>query len=245
MIVVVEGISAAGKTTWCHKYAAELTVPETGNRNDAPDPALDPIGAARFWVEQGERRWFAACAIERSKGLAVCDTDPLKLHYIWSLWQIGVAPERYWHEERIATRLAIADGRLGFADIYLVKRIDPQLARQQRDADATRSRRNFDLHVKLHHPLMAWYRAMERVLPGAVTWNLPDSGLAGLSGRSDAANGSPIDIFDQMMDLLPKRSPTLPKSRLKASEAKVPCHPVPVAVPAGNSARWPMLLSSA
>lgn len=96
MLIVVEGISAAGKTIWCGKHVAEVTVPETGPRDDAPDPVLDPIGAARFWVEQGERRWLTACAIERSKGYVVCDTDPLKLHYVWSLWQIGVARERYW-----------------------------------------------------------------------------------------------------------------------------------------------------
>ena len=35
-----------------------------------------------------------------------------------------------------------------------MKRIDPQLAKQQRDADSTRSRRNFELHVKLHDLLM-------------------------------------------------------------------------------------------
>jgi len=78
MIVVVEGISAAGKTTWCHKHAAEVTIPEAGPCDGAPDPVLDPRGAARFWVEQGARRWTAACEMERSRGIAVCDTDPLK-----------------------------------------------------------------------------------------------------------------------------------------------------------------------
>jgi hypothetical protein len=89
MIIVVEGISAAGKTTWCHKHAAEVTIPETGPCGGAPDPVLDPHGAARFWVEQGARRWTAACEMERSRGITVCDTDPLKLHYAWSLWQIA------------------------------------------------------------------------------------------------------------------------------------------------------------
>jgi hypothetical protein len=87
----------------------------------APDPTLNPAAGARFWVEQGERRWQAACAIERLRGVAVCDTDPIKLHYIWSLWHIGVAAERVWQAEHVATRDAIADGRIGFADAYLVK----------------------------------------------------------------------------------------------------------------------------
>jgi hypothetical protein len=87
MLVVVEGIGAAGKTTCCQRHAAHRTIPETGPCDDAPDPALDPVGAARFWVEQGARRWMAARAMERSSGIAVCDTDPLKLHYVWSLGQ--------------------------------------------------------------------------------------------------------------------------------------------------------------
>ncbi|HEY1985895.1 MAG TPA: hypothetical protein VGG85_10815, partial [Terracidiphilus sp.] len=55
---------------------------------------MDPVGAARFWVEQGARRSMAARAMERSSGIAVCDTDPLKLHYVWSLGQIGVTAAR-------------------------------------------------------------------------------------------------------------------------------------------------------
>jgi hypothetical protein len=70
MLIVVEGISAAGKTTWCRKHASGFTVSETGPRDDAPDdPTLNPAAGARFWVEQGERRWQAACAIERLRGV--------------------------------------------------------------------------------------------------------------------------------------------------------------------------------
>jgi hypothetical protein len=106
MLIVVEGISASGKTTWCRKHAADFIVPETGSRDDAPDATLYPAAAARFWVERGACRWQAARALERSRGIAVCDTDPLKLHYIWSLWQIGAATERVWQAEHAATRKA-------------------------------------------------------------------------------------------------------------------------------------------
>lgn len=209
MLIVVEGISAAGKTTWCRKHASGFTVSETGPRDDAPDdPTLNPAAGARFWVEQGERRWQAACAIERLRGVAVCDTDPIKLHYIWSLWQIGVAAERVWQAEHVVTRDAIADGRIGFADAYLVKPIDPQRARRQRDADPTRSRRNFELHVKLLEPLMTWYRALETVLPGAVTWELPEDGIARMPEQRDRSTGV-IQIFDQMIDILKAQRPAV------------------------------------
>ena len=210
MLIVVEGISASGKTSWCREHAAGFTVSETGPRDDAPDPGLNPVAAAQFWVERGVCRWRTGCAIERSRAVAVFDTDPIKLHYIWSLWQIGFAAEWVWQAELVATREAIASGRLGFADVYLVKPIDPKRARHQRDADPTRPRRNFELHVKLLRPLMTWYRALETVLPGAVAWELPQDGLARLSGQSNRAIGKPVEIFDRIIDVLATERPVIP-----------------------------------
>jgi hypothetical protein len=48
MIIVVEGIIAAGKTTWCHKHAAEVTIPETGPCGGTPDPVWTPMGPRAF-----------------------------------------------------------------------------------------------------------------------------------------------------------------------------------------------------
>ncbi len=98
-------------------------------------------------------------------------------------------------------RKSIAQGRIGFADVYLVNLIDPQHARRQRDADKTRTRRNFELHVRLSEPLTTWYRALETVLPGTVIWELPEDGLAGLPGPRCRSIGD-MQIFDQMMDIL-------------------------------------------
>lgn len=113
-------------------------------------------------------------SIEASGGLAICDTDPLKLHFSWSLWQAGEAPQSQWRLQCEATRQALADEKLGFADLYLVKRIDPAIARRQRDDDLTRPRPRFDLHLRLQEPLMAWYHTLAAVLPGQVVWRVPD-----------------------------------------------------------------------
>lgn len=64
-------------------------------------------------------------------------------------------------------------GRIGFADRYLVGQINPQLARQQAQADTTRQRRNFELHVRLQAPLLAWYAALAQALPGRVQVGFP------------------------------------------------------------------------
>lgn len=174
MILVVEGISAAGKTSWCNRHANGHVVPEAAATGPAPDRDADPVANAGFWVDQAMRRWSLASELARQTGLAVCDTDPLKLHFHWSLWRIGVLPDIHWRLETELAREAVRTGRLGFADLYLVKTIDPKAARRQREADTNRTRRNFDLHVRLGPPLAEWYQALEQLLPGCVLWALPE-----------------------------------------------------------------------
>ncbi len=203
MIVVVEGISAAGKTSWCLAHAGRNLVAEPPPPpGPVPDRASDPEAAAGFWVGRSEARWSAALALERRTGRAVCDTDPLKLHYAWSLWRIGAVGERAWRLERDLSRAAVERGSLGFADLYLVKRIAAADARRQRDGDPSRSRRNFDLHVRLAEPLADWYSALADLLPGRVLFRLP-AGIPGLSPRSSRVDDPAL--FDALMDSIDRR----------------------------------------
>lgn len=173
MIIVVEGISAAGKTTWCRRHAPDRLVPETfpNDRHLQPSEGQD---TAQYWTNWNAKRWSDAVEIEKSRCQAVCDTDPLKLHFLWSLWQIGEVPESQWQLQLAATEEAIAARKLGFADLHLVKVIDPDVARQQRDNDTMRPRDRFDLHVRLQPTLVRWYQALETALGGRVAWGLPD-----------------------------------------------------------------------
>lgn len=200
MILVVEGISASGKTTWCTRHGGQQVIAENGRFDNEPDRVADPLGAATFWAERNVDRWQAALAMEQRCGWGVCDSDPLKLHYIWSLWQIGEASERDWQVELAATRRTIANGRIGFADGYLVARIDPQRAREQALADSTRRRSKFELHVRLQTALLQWYGAIEQVLPGRVQFGLPERvpALQRLEGRYV------LEAFDQMIASLPR-----------------------------------------
>jgi hypothetical protein len=81
MIVVVDGISASGKTTWCAKHGGQRVIPENGRFEDEPDRLQDPVGAAIFWAERNVDRWQAALTMEGKYSWALCDSDPLKLHY--------------------------------------------------------------------------------------------------------------------------------------------------------------------
>ncbi|WP_252088683.1 hypothetical protein [Pseudomonas sp. MWU13-3659] len=201
MILVVEGISACGKTTWCAQHGKQHVVAEHGRFANVPERLTDPVGVAAFWAERNVDRWQAALAMESAATRAVCDSDPLKLHYIWSLWQIGEASERDWHLELAATRETIVQGRIGFADRYLVGRIDPRLARARAQADSTRRRSGFELHVRLQPALMTWYSALEKVLPGRVHFDFPTQppAMENLSARYSVA------AFDQMIASLPGR----------------------------------------
>ncbi len=95
MIVVVEGISAAGKTTWCRSHAGEHLIPETFPSDRGNQPAQG-LATARYWTDWNVKRWGDALAMEAARGLAVCDTDPLKLHYSWTLFQAGAGQRAQW-----------------------------------------------------------------------------------------------------------------------------------------------------
>ena len=200
MIVVVEGISAAGKTSWCRKHAAGQIVEEASPTLPVPDRESEPERAAAFWIEQNARRWQLAVEMEPLTSLAVCDSDPLKLHYSYGLWRIGWLAEEHWQLERDLTRRAVRDGRLGFADLYLVKPIAPDAARRQRDSDPSRTRRNFELHVRLGPPLIEWYRAVEAILPGRVRWDFPEQGIPAADPR---ARDEDAQLFDALIGRLP------------------------------------------
>jgi len=202
MIIVVEGISASGKTKWCSEHGGDHVIPEAGKVLDAPDCEKDPFAAAAFWSVRNAQRWQAALVAEAKTGLAICDTDPVKLHYDWCLWQIGEASEQQWRHALNFTRESLLAGRVGLADSYFVKEIDPPLARLQRDGDATRARRNFELHLRLQSPLIAWYEALGAALPGRVKFSLPTEwALPAGSGPKDGRYD--VVAFDHAINLLP------------------------------------------
>ena len=171
MIVVVEGPSAAGKTTWAETHAHGILVPEA-TRAITPTEGGE---AARSWAMSGAERWSDACRIEREAGIAVCDTDPLKLHYAWCLWQIHATDMNPFLRQASAYREQMAGGRIGFADVVLLEIPDRATLDQRKEADSTRTRRNFDRHVRMAGPLRAWYALLDKIRPGSVHWGLPDN----------------------------------------------------------------------
>lgn len=202
VIIAVEGPSAAGKTTWCHRHASEV-VEEYVPTGAEPD-GTDMSAQAAYWTHVNSRRWSQAVALEARTGLAICDSDPLKLHYSWCLSRIGAAPWARFRHELAAVRQAFLAGALGLADLALVSIPPLEVLRAQRLADPTRPRRSFELHARLGDHLHAWYQAVDAVEPGRVLWQLPDDGPPSRTPppRSDRSD---VALLDALVTSLPSR----------------------------------------
>jgi len=201
VIVVVEGPSAAGKTTWCRRRGIPIV-------EEYAPTGFEPNGSnlaaqATYWTEVNCARWAEARALEASNPVVVCDSDPLKLHYSWCLGRAGAAPwERFKHELAEARRTFAAD-RLGFADLIFA--FIPSLAtlREHRDADPNRRRRSFELHAQLSDSLRQWYQALDVLEPGRVIWHLPEHGLPARMPRPRSHRSDPGRL-DEFVALLPE-----------------------------------------
>jgi hypothetical protein len=201
VIVVVEGPSGAGKTTWCKRHGGKYALLES--LPDHSTVPTEPEAAAQFWVDRTVARWREVYDMERAHGLVVVDTDPFKLHYVGTKWRTGTATEREWILQRDAAREAFAAGRYGLADVFLVSDISMEELRRRRDADTTRTRRSFDVHVQLRDSLLEWYRAIDSLDPGRVRFGLPDDGLpAPLLARGPRAERSGAVLFDRLLSFL-------------------------------------------
>jgi len=197
VIVVVEGPTAAGKTSWCRRQVGRFVAEyaETGT-----EPA-DGQALARHWARVAMQRWADAEALERSDGVAFCDSDPLKLHYSWGMAALGLAPRAQFDRELAVVRIAFQMGRLGLADAILVGLPDRDTLQRRRDNDQTRRRRNFATHVQLRRPLQQWYAALDGLEPGRVIWDLPDDGVPKLPApRTDRTS---VDLLDALIRALP------------------------------------------
>jgi len=168
---VVEGPSAAGKTSWVSRFDTRIAIPETGRVE--PPPALSPEGRADFWVDKNCPRWAAAIEVERVYGAAICDTDPLKLHYDYSLARAGAGSWEQFELSQARCRDAMERRHLGIADIVLVSLPDDTTLERHWRSDTTRSRRNFELHRRLTPAIRDWYDALAHLDASRVMWSFP------------------------------------------------------------------------
>jgi hypothetical protein len=190
VIIVVEGPSAAGKTTWCRRHAPYWL----------PEPGRWPIDQViRYQID----RWREAVAADVRGETVVLDGDPFKLYYTWASWRIGDLSEREWLATADTTRRAFVAGDHGLADLVLYADPGEDELRRRKDTDDTRSRRNFARHTSMRPYFRYWYEAVSCLDPPRVVWQHPSTGLTDLHlavgrrpSRSDA------DLFDRLLAAL-------------------------------------------
>ncbi|MFP7364565.1 hypothetical protein SFC07_02105 [Corynebacterium callunae] len=196
MIIAVEGPSAAGKTTLCQQWERTI-VPEYQPTGGEPaDKSIEV--QAHFWNNVNTTRWNAARLLENKSGLAICDTDPMHLHYSWTLARSGHAPKERFEFEAMLVREALVEKRIGFADAIAVNFPTQDELRQRKNLDSVRVRADFELQVQLREPLREWYQALEEADPGSVVgWDVDIDAVEPRQRRYDAA------LFDALLHNLP------------------------------------------
>lgn len=95
MIVVMEGPSAAGKTTWCRTHCPDSVSENVSENLAAPDLYDEPQAVAHFWVEFNAKQWQTALQIEKQTGIACCDGDPLHLIFPGHSGKPARSPETF------------------------------------------------------------------------------------------------------------------------------------------------------
>jgi hypothetical protein len=182
-------------------------VPNPRGSERAPRSAPGPLDGPHRPARRGEvlgranvARWEEVLAREARDGLVVVDTDPFKLHFVWTLFRTGQVSEVEWTMQRDAARDAFASGRYALADVVLVSDVDIDTLRARREADPSRTRRNFERHVLLRDTLLRWYGAIDRLEPGRVVFGQPAGGIAPeLVAKGKRARRSGLELFDELM----------------------------------------------
>jgi hypothetical protein len=202
MIVVMEGPSAAGKTTWCRAHCPELLVEAAPENLDAPDLFADPLEVAHFWVEFNVRQWQAALRIEKEKGIAVCDGDPVHLYFSWSAWKAGTLGSELFEADLPLYREAIEDGRMGFADLILWREVPVEELRRRAKSDAERRRKRLELYLSMIPWMKEWFAARQQALPGSVQAWPEQFHVADVSRAGATARRCDVTLFDQMIKVI-------------------------------------------
>jgi thymidylate kinase len=191
VIVVVEGPSAAGKTTWCERHA----------RNWLPEPGRWPMD--RIIAYQVDR-WRRAVAADARGGIVVLDGDPFKLYYPWAAWRGGESTASQWDAAVDAARERFVAGDHGLADLVLYADPGEDELRRRKGADHTRSRRNFERHTRMRDDFRRWYESLDRLDPDRVVWRHPSDGLTDeLLAVGRRASRSDPGLFDRLLAGLP------------------------------------------
>jgi len=203
MILCLEGASAVGKTICCRALQDSLgaaVIPEVNALFVRP-----PSAPEDWYLERQLERYALARAASETHPLAVLDGDPLQP--LWYNWSFGFEDCQSLDHLRGFFRPLIASGAMGFPDRYCLLVADEATLRQRRGMDQTRSRRNFERHLRLTETLPRYFGAVAALAPFLVEVieadGIEDS-LARVQESMTSAQGmiaaKSLRLFDSLTD---------------------------------------------
>ncbi len=171
----------------------------------AAEPA-EPLslGAQRFWVDLNIRRWELLVDVEARRGMAYADTDPPKLYHNFALLKAGELPREVFEGQWRLSREAIQDCRLGFVDRVVYLKASEEALAGRKAGDASRIRRNFELHQSLIGAMEEYYATLEKVRPETVRWIESEgevsrrSAIAALSREAPRRDRHDVALLDDL-----------------------------------------------
>ena len=191
-----------GKTTLAAALARDAEAVVIGELDARAAPPVSE--SAEWFVNRTVERWTQAREAAGDAPIVVLDGDVFK-----GLWYNPVFAEEGWPGIGILAplyRREIERGRLGFPNHYVALDASVDVLRARRAGDPTRSRRNFEKHLRLVEPLRAYFDALGRADPGRVlVVDTVAHAAAALQIVSRIAHPmadgvSELDLFDRMVD---------------------------------------------
>lgn len=164
-IICLEGASSVGKSTTCQQFATQydaFIVPETGLLFESPQ--LDGKELMMWLLERQIDRWHIAYEKNQQHEYVILDGDVFK---IWYSWIYG-----YEHLSLDETanffREKLLKNEISLPDAYVLFWAEEDELRKRKEMDQTRSRRNFDKHLRMIEPQMRYFHYLNELVPGYV-----------------------------------------------------------------------------
>lgn len=163
-IICLEGASAVGKSTTCRYLDAHYgfrIIPEVNELFSRPSKE-----SPQWYFEKQVERWALAKEVSCGGEIAVLDGDPFQpLWYNWIYSDLGFQPVeevfKFYSE-------ALKGGRIKFPNQYFILTAPDELLKVRKESDSTRSRRNFELHLRLIKPQIEYFAHMNEAQSGII-----------------------------------------------------------------------------
>lgn len=153
MIVCFEGPSAIGKTKLSESFSDRFNiVPEVNLLFKSNETA------SKLWYYEKQVERYRLC--QESTKTSILDGDIFQP--LWYNWIYGYPSDFPSKQETIEfySRM-IEDGRIKFPDLYIVFHADENELRLRKEKDVSRTRRNFEKHLKLIKPQQEYFNFLD------------------------------------------------------------------------------------